>query len=292
MREADHAAATPRATPRLPPAGTPHLPPAATPRLPPAATPRLPPDPAPRDAPLDVALVRAAPRPVDAAALSALSPEERDRASWFHRPEDAARFATGRTIARRLLGARLGVAPAAVDLVVPQRGWKPRVPGMTLDLSIAHAGGLVVVAVADGAEVGVDVEGGPEAARALDEATWRGATSPAERDAAGPLSWPVSGPPPTATVDAFVRTWTRKEALLKAVRLGLAVPMDALTLRDGSPPSVVATSAGLPSPGDLVVLDVDAPPGLRIAVAAWTRRPVVVRDADTGAVLAAAPIMR
>lgn len=238
--------------------------------------------------PLDVRVARSPPHPVDAAGLAVLSAGERERARSFRRPEDAARFVTGRVVVRRLLAERLGTGPAAVDLVVPRPGWKPRVPGTTLDVSIAHAADVVLVAIADGAEIGVDVEGGPGAAGRLDEGLWRGATSPAERAAVGPLDWPGDGPTP-ATVDAFLRVWARKEALLKALRLGLAVPMGDLTLRDGPPPEVLATADGLPDPDELALIDLDAPPGLRAALAARTRRAVDVRDATTGERLGAAP---
>lgn len=234
---------------------------------------------------LEIALLRTEPGPVDAAVLADLSPEERERAARFRRPEDAARFVTARSVARRLLGDRLGVAPSAVALVVPRAHWKPRVAGCTLELSIAHAGDVVLVAVAEGAEIGIDVEGGPVLRRSLDEPLWRAATSPAERVAEGAPEWPAAGPPDAAATDAFLRRWTRKEAILKAVRLGLSVPMDELTLRDGTPPRVVATPQALPRPDELALLDLDAPSGTRIALAAVTRRPVVVRDAETGELL-------
>lgn len=238
----------------------------------------------PRDRPLRVAVGRAAARPDGPVDADALSPAERERATRFGRPQDAVRFVTARTLARRMLGARLGVAASQVDLVVPHPGWKPRVPGSTLDVSIAHAADLVLVAVADGAEIGVDVEGGPGVVRHVDEALWRSVTSPAERTAAGGGSWP-SDPTPEA-VDAFLRVWVRKEAVLKAVRVGLAVPMDVLTIRDGPTPSVAATPPELPAPSDLVVADLVVPDGLRAAVAAVTRRDVLVHDADTDELLA------
>lgn len=245
--------------------------------------------------PLEVVVATVAPRPVDPADLALLSAAERERAAAFRRPEDAARFVTGRRVARRLLADRLGTAPVDVDLVVPRPGWKPRVPGTTLDVSIAHAGAVVLVAIADGAEVGVDVERA-EVATTLDPELWRGATSAAERDALGTLAWPAGttdaaavdpgtarpAPDPTA-VDAFLRVWVRKEAVLKALRVGLAVPMDALTVRDADPPAVLELPPGPVAAGDVTLLDLGAPVGHRAALAVLTRRPVVVVDAATGA---------
>lgn len=236
--------------------------------------------------PLEVALDRSEPRPVDAVALAGLSAAERERAARLRRPEDAARFVTARTVARRLIGERLGIAPVAVDLVVPYPGWKPRVGGSTLELSIAHAGGVVLVALADGVEIGVDVEDGASLTGTLDEALWRTAASPTERDADDPVRRPGDGRPDPAALHAFLCLWTRKEAVLKAVRLGLSVPMAELTIADEASPSVLATPPTLPRPEELQVLDLPAPPGTRIALAAVTRRPVVVRDADSGSILA------
>jgi 4'-phosphopantetheinyl transferase len=107
-------------------------------------------------------------------ARATLSAEERQRLDRLRRPGDGARFATGRVLARTVLGALLGVAPHAVPLevrptvgsVAPERGGsgRPVVVGGPR-LSIAHAGDVVLVAVdadppedAEGLGLGVDVE--------------------------------------------------------------------------------------------------------------------------------------
>ncbi|WP_026909428.1 4'-phosphopantetheinyl transferase family protein [Patulibacter minatonensis] len=247
--------------------------------------PRFPTDRQGAAVPVEVVLSRAAPGPLSPAALAVLDGAERERVARFRRPQDAERFVTGRALARTLLGGRLGLAPEDVDLAVPRPGWKPRVPDTTLDVSIAHAADVVVVVLADGVEVGVDVEGGPGVLRTIDEQLWRSVTSPEERAAVGPLDWPSAGRPAPATVDAVLRHWVRKEAVLKAVRLGLVVPMEGLAVGDGPPPEVLATPEGLPGPAGIALADVDAPDGFRIAVAAVTDGPLVVRDADTGTVV-------
>ncbi|WP_210495252.1 4'-phosphopantetheinyl transferase superfamily protein [Patulibacter sp. SYSU D01012] len=209
---------------------------------------------------------------VDPAALALLSPAERARLGRLRRAADRARFATGRAVARRMLGARLGVAPADVPLVLaptvgaaaaqrPGTG-RPVLPGTPLRLSIAHAGDVVLVALTDdGRAVGVDVEGGPDAARVLGPELWDAACAPAERAA-------LAARPAAARDDAFLALWTRKEAVLKATGRGLTVPMTALTVTLGARARVTATAAPLP-PADAVALaDVDAgTPGYRAAVA-------------------------
>ncbi len=162
---------------------------------------------------------RLALRPPTAAEWALLDPLETERAAGYRFDDDRHRFALGAALARRAVAARLGVEAATVGLertcddcgrphgrpvVVADVGRGPHV-------SISHAGGWVVVAVAD-APVGVDVEAtdrwGESTARLVDQVAAAGETIPTDDGGA-----------------AFFSAWTRKEAVLKATGDGLRIPM-------------------------------------------------------------------
>ncbi|WP_169449144.1 4'-phosphopantetheinyl transferase family protein [Patulibacter americanus] len=210
--------------------------------------------------PPGVAVHRALATEPDEAVLALLDEAERERLARLRRPADRARFATGRRLARTALGALLGVAPAEVPLTVGPAG-RPRVAdAAALDLSVAHAGAHVFVAVADGGRrVGVDVEGGSGAP--LPDAGLLGVVcTPSERAA-------LAGLEPGPRHDAFLALWTRKEAVLKADGRGLLVDPTTLELALEDPPRVLVAPAGVPGPDRLTLRDLDAARGYRAALA-------------------------
>jgi 4'-phosphopantetheinyl transferase len=224
--------------------------------------------------PPGIAVHRAVAADPDASVLDLLDAAERGRLERLRRPADRARFATGRRLARTALGGLLGVAPEDVPLAVgpagrPQlgiagRGGAPasgsREPAGGLDVSIAHAGAHVLVAVADGGRrVGVDVEGGPGAP--LPDVGLLGVVcTAAERAGLHALE-------PAARQDAFLALWTRKEAVLKADGRGLLADPAGLELALDDPPRVLTAPAGVPGPDRLTLLDLDAARGYRAALA-------------------------
>lgn len=121
--------------------------------------------------------------------LDPLSADERARAARFLRDEPRRRWQAGRAALRTVLGDYLGIAPAAVELRLGRRG-KPALadPEASLRFNLSHSGELMLIALAQGREVGVDVE------------------RIAER-------------PPS-----FYAEWTRREALGKCFGGGLAEP--------------------------------------------------------------------
>lgn len=124
-------------------------------------------------------------------------------------------------------------------------------------VSLSRAGSLSLVAVTDAGPVGVDVERHGAAAFPGFEDV---ALHPAE-------SW--SNPDPTTC-------WVRKEAVLKASGLGLAVdPRDLLVDAHG----VVTWSASQPAPGDVLLHDLDVP-GHVAAVAVLLDDPSAVVDLE------------
>ena len=187
-------------------------------------------------------------------ALAATLPDEHARAARFLRPEDALRHLLGRALLRRLAAACAGTDPRQ-PLSVPAGG-KPFFEGSAFDASISHGGDQVWVALAHGAQAGIDVER-ELAVREAAEVT--ASLHPAETAAIHADVRPER---------ATLRCWTRKEAVTKAVGQGLALPLHAYCVDTGPVP---AGWLRVPPPGtaqaDWTTLDLEAAPGHGAALA-------------------------
>lgn len=178
-------------------------------------------------APLDV------PAPVLDRLAAVLSPVERRRADAYRSASDARRFSAGRGWLRHVLGAVLGLDPAAVP--VSEGPGKPRLLGAGPHrFNVSHAGDLAVVAVAS-FEVGVDVEDARSGRRWSDLAPV--ACSPGEAAALAEL-------PEGEQEEAFLAVWTAKEAYLKATGEGLAVPPERVVVGRPAPGVHTAVRVG------------------------------------------------
>jgi 4'-phosphopantetheinyl transferase len=160
-----------------------------------------------------------------------LSPEERRAFAAVRLPGPRRARVAARATLRRVLGARLGLAPPAVPLVRTPAGKLVLAQGCGAaggDCSVSHTDGLVAVAVAP-LPVGVDVERRDrealhEAAAAFLHPAERRALADRERVAAG---------------DLLALLWTGKEAVAKALGTGFVGldPADlAFAVPAGGPP--------------------------------------------------------
>ena len=141
-------------------------------------------------------------------------------------PLDARRVLTSRACLRLLLGHYLDVPPASVAIAATVNG-KPHLaaPAATpvLEFNVSHSGDWVVLAFASGLPLGVDVE----CHRALEFSELVNAFfSPQERE-----TW--SKIPSTDHTQAFFSAWTRKEAYLKGLGLGLFKSLDSFSVAFG-----------------------------------------------------------
>ncbi|MFI5758915.1 4'-phosphopantetheinyl transferase family protein [Streptomyces sp. NPDC051569] len=218
----------------------------------------LSPPPFPADAP-QVWLVDAAEHHQAAAsqAPDTLDVRELARAAEFLHSADRDTYVCAHVALRRLLGAYLGLPPRAVSISrAPCPGCqephgRPVVPGASLHFSLSHCGDLSLLAFA-AAPVGVDVEAFPSP-RTIVEAA----------DVLHPLeAAELATLPPAERPPAFTRVWTRKEAYLKGLGIGLS----------GSPHTAYVgtgpVSAALPG---WTVTDVRVPGGYCAAVAVRDR---------------------
>lgn len=143
--------------------------------------------------------------------LADLAPAERDRAALLNRPELRRRFLATRGTLRRILAEYRREAPSALVLVDGALG-KPALAGGPW-FNVSHAEDLAVCAVSAGRRVGIDVERVrpiPSAERIVGR--WF--------STADGRWWRSLGP--RARVEGFLRLWTRQEAYLKALGVGLA----------------------------------------------------------------------
>ncbi|MFO1323458.1 MAG: 4'-phosphopantetheinyl transferase superfamily protein [Burkholderiales bacterium] len=187
-----------------------------------------------------------------------LSPAEHARAARFGRTELRDRYVAGRASLRIVLGAKLGMAPAAVAIERGVRG-RPYTPDAAgLDFNVSHTLGVALVGVAHGQRIGVDIEHG---GRALNvDGVARKFMSPREQDELRALG-------DDARRRALLRLWTCKEAMSKATGDALSAPfrrmdVDAGPLRlVGGPPPY--------EPARWRLHAVDVPGGFLATVALW-----------------------
>lgn len=146
--------------------------------------------------------------------LPLLEPSERRRGDRIARGEPRRRFLAGRQFLRRLLGLRLGKDRVRIET---GPGGKPHLAdpheAAACRFNLAHGSGWLAVALAVDREVGVDLE--PLAIPGDWRAIARAVCSEGETQALAAL-------PARERKRAFLRAWTRKEAVLKAAGVGLA----------------------------------------------------------------------
>lgn len=155
-----------------------------------------------------------------------LSAPERERAGRFRFERDRRRFIVARARLRELLGARLGVPPAAVELACGSNG-KPALARRGAHahwrFNVSHCDDVAVYAFSRSREVGIDVEAiRPLPAADAIAAQFFSPRESAAYRAAAPRDRPL----------AFFRCWTRKEAFLKALGVGLSVRLDELDVSE------------------------------------------------------------
>lgn len=163
-----------------------------------------------------------------------LSEEERARADRFYFEVDRARFTIGRGLARVLLGHCLR-RPAELLTFEANGFGKPHLKGETaINFNVSHSGEIVLLALARGRELGVDVER-IRADMATAEIAQRFFSAQECRELASMAE--------EARGDAFFACWTRKEAYIKAVGNGLSLPLDQFDVAflPGETPRLVAT---------------------------------------------------
>lgn len=187
-----------------------------------------------------------------AALLTLLDSSEQERAARYHFDIDRQRFTAARGQLREILAAYLNKPPRSLTFSYNPQG-KPSLPEERLRFNLTHTQGIGLLAVTDGQETGIDVEG---INRRVDSpGIVRRFFAPAEVDALFAL-------PESQRQRAFFDCWTRKEAYIKARGQGLSIPLDSFEvgLEPGKPPTLRA-----PDPG-WCIYAVDPGPGFTAAL--------------------------
>jgi 4'-phosphopantetheinyl transferase len=204
---------------------------------------------------------------------------ERGRMAAYLRAEDRTRFLLGCAIVRRLLGAHLGIDPAAVpldrscpDCSRPHGKVRLRDGADPVQVSVSHSGEYVLVAGHRDAPVGIDVERiDPD----LDT-----------RQLAGTVLAPdetsqLDTVPETDRALGFTTYWTRKEALVKATGDGLrSVLAGVVVSGPDQPPALLRWPGREDLIGRVRLHDLPVGAGHVASLAILSERPVEVRQLD------------
>ncbi|MFJ6796899.1 4'-phosphopantetheinyl transferase family protein [Streptomyces sp. NPDC091268] len=172
--------------------------------------------------------------PVPAGSEAVLDAGERNRAGLYRLEEHRRTYVATHVALRMLLGGYLEQDPAAVRLVredcpgCAKPHGRPAVAGHPVHFSVSHSAGVAVLAFA-GTPVGVDIETRP-ALDALPHLVPR--LHVRERAELASL-------PPGRRAAAFAMCWTRKEAYLKGLGIGLARELDRDYVGTGSEAAAV-----------------------------------------------------
>ena len=155
-----------------------------------------------------------------------LSEQELNKALSFHRDQDRSLYVAAHTMLRRILSSYTGLGPEKI-MLIEEPGRKPVLAeGMpSIAFNLSHTEGCIAMAISRNKYIGIDIE------RKQAFAEWQSMAhqyfSPAEQKA-------LQHAPEDAITDLFYTFWTRKEAFLKALGLGL---VDNLLCIDTSNPT-------------------------------------------------------
>ena len=192
----------------------------------------------------------------------ALSTEESSRAAAFRFALDRERYIRSHVWVRNVIGRYLRMSPKRIAFDYEERG-KPYLgtdaKKENLQFNLAHSGEFAILAISLSNRVGVDIE-------RIDAG--RDHVQIARRFFSREEVRQLEDLPAHKHVEAFFACWTRKEALLKALGMGLAFPLSGFSVTVSPEESVAITEA----PSELASLnwwlsDIAAPEGYRAALA-------------------------
>jgi 4'-phosphopantetheinyl transferase len=147
-------------------------------------------------------------------AASVLSAEEMQRAGQFRFSLHRNRFILAHAALRHILGIYSRCPASSIDFIISPHG-KPSLTNNQrgkIEFNLSHSEDLAVVAVSFGSILGVDVE------QVREMPDWRQMASQFFSDAEIAA---IERAPLAEKSTMFLRFWTRKEALLKAIGTGL-----------------------------------------------------------------------
>lgn len=151
-----------------------------------------------------------------------LSPEERLRADRLRHPGAHVAFVVGRGLLRELLGRVCGRSPKDILLQRTPQGRPFLAPGQgDWVFNLSHSGDWVLLGLCRNRDLGLDVEAVSPRMRVLELA--RRFFAKAETAA-------LEQAPPADQRRLFFEIWVRKEAYVKALGVGLSLPLPAFSV--------------------------------------------------------------
>ena len=157
--------------------------------------------------------------------LPLLSAQERDRHQRFRFAQDRHIYLLAHALVRRSLSDELGCAPTDLQFEEGSHGKPALAPSWgapPLHFNLSHTHGMVACGLTRVAPVGVDVE---RLDRRID------LESLAQRVFSDVEQADLFSRTGQAQRERFFQYWTLKEAYIKAVGLGLSLPLEQITLR-------------------------------------------------------------
>lgn len=204
-----------------------------------------------------------------------LSDSERELANRFKTDSARRMFIAARSGLREILGQYLAAAPSRIRFSHEANG-KPRLADLTSDVrfNVAHSGVVALIVVARGCDVGVDVERLRKVER-LEQIAAR-YFHPAETVA-------ILKQPSPERSSAFLRCWTGKEAVLKAIGCGVSGALDQfeapIAAHQGVWIDVLLPSANQSKKCWLQSLELDAEYVAAVACVGEKRRTIMIPSA-------------
>ena len=176
-----------------------------------------------------------------------LSDDERQRAERFIRDSVRQTFISARGMLRTVLADYLAQPAQAITFTYGKRG-KPSLSASDIHFNLSHSGNVIMLGVINGRDIGVDVEHiHPQPNMAL---VAHDNFSAKEFTALFEL-------PDDQRLPAFYNCWTRKEAYIKAVGDGFALPLQDfdVTLKPDDPPRFLRIKDDDPARWSLAHID-------------------------------------
>ncbi|WP_186333735.1 4'-phosphopantetheinyl transferase superfamily protein [Paenibacillus xylanexedens] len=151
--------------------------------------------------------------------LSQVSAERRAQASSFMRQADAYRSVLGEILTRVTLSKLTGLRPAELSFTHNSYG-KPELSHHSdVQFNVSHSGDWIALISGGTDELGVDVE----KIAPIDMQIAERFFSPTE-------SQFLAAKPSEMQQETFYRLWTLKESYIKAVGMGLSIPLDSFAI--------------------------------------------------------------
>ena len=200
---------------------------------------------------------------------SLLSADERVRAGRFRLEEDRVRFIVARGGLRRILSCYCCAPPHRLKFQPGSHG-KPALirPSSGIEFNVSHSGEFALICVTSGVPCGVDLECG--LANAEEVAVAERFFCPRE------VEWLAH------TERGFLRLWAAKEAIIKAVGIGLSIPLSDVDVTDVVEGRTSTVTFQIPAmePQTLWLNELSIIPNYAAAIAT-VREKCIIRFADS-----------